>query len=331
MIVCEGYTDVIGFHRAGVTRAVATCGTALTEEHVRLLKRFASRVVLAFDADAAGPGRGRAVLRVGAEVPGAGQRGPRSRRAQDPGELSLSDPDALAARGRRRRCRSSGFRLQRVLSGRPIELAGGPRPAGRAGDGGGQRAPRRQRAQAVRRRRLPATPGCRSTIWWRREHGARHAVPSASAPPASVGSSENAEFVAIALLLQRWDDIAGWLDRGAVRRRCRTGVRSWPLPKATAPSDGSLELADPEAREMLERAAVADIDADPAVGGPQPHRRRRATRAGTTRATTLTPWRSWRTGDARVALEQFDDPEAAANDAAELLLGWLQRRNEERE
>ncbi len=56
VVVCEGYTDVIGFHRAGVPIAVATCGTALTADHVRLLKRFASRVVLAFDADAAGQG-----------------------------------------------------------------------------------------------------------------------------------------------------------------------------------------------------------------------------------------------------------------------------------
>ena len=56
VIVCEGYTDVIGFARAGMRRAVATCGTALTEDHVRLLKRFAKRVVLAFDADAAGQG-----------------------------------------------------------------------------------------------------------------------------------------------------------------------------------------------------------------------------------------------------------------------------------
>ncbi|MGQ0618011.1 MAG: DNA primase [Acidimicrobiia bacterium] len=54
VVVCEGYTDVIGFAAAGVGRAVATCGTALTEEHLRLLKRFARRVVLAFDADAAG-------------------------------------------------------------------------------------------------------------------------------------------------------------------------------------------------------------------------------------------------------------------------------------
>ncbi|MEQ8839420.1 MAG: DNA primase [Acidimicrobiales bacterium] len=54
-IICEGYTDVIGFAEAGIPRAVATCGTAMTEDHVKLLKRFsASRLVLAFDADAAG-------------------------------------------------------------------------------------------------------------------------------------------------------------------------------------------------------------------------------------------------------------------------------------
>ena len=54
VVVCEGYTDVIGFFEAGVERAVATCGTALAEEHVKLLRSFASRVVLAFDADGAG-------------------------------------------------------------------------------------------------------------------------------------------------------------------------------------------------------------------------------------------------------------------------------------
>jgi DNA primase len=53
-VVVEGYTDVIALHRAGVPEAVATCGTALTEEHFDLLRRFADRVVLAFDADEAG-------------------------------------------------------------------------------------------------------------------------------------------------------------------------------------------------------------------------------------------------------------------------------------
>lgn len=54
VIVCEGYTDVIAFFQAGAPRAVATCGTALTEHHVRTLKNFANRVVLAYDADTAG-------------------------------------------------------------------------------------------------------------------------------------------------------------------------------------------------------------------------------------------------------------------------------------
>lgn len=53
-IVVEGYTDVLALAQAGVQNVVATLGTAFTEEHVELLKRFAERVVLIFDADAAG-------------------------------------------------------------------------------------------------------------------------------------------------------------------------------------------------------------------------------------------------------------------------------------
>lgn len=54
VLVCEGYTDVMALHQAGLTHAVATCGTAVGVEHLRMIARYASRVVLAFDADAAG-------------------------------------------------------------------------------------------------------------------------------------------------------------------------------------------------------------------------------------------------------------------------------------
>jgi DNA primase len=54
VLVCEGYTDVMALHQAGVANAVATCGTAVGVEHLRMLARYAQRVVLAFDADAAG-------------------------------------------------------------------------------------------------------------------------------------------------------------------------------------------------------------------------------------------------------------------------------------
>jgi DNA primase len=55
-VVVEGYTDVIGMHMAGMPIAIATCGTALVEGHLDLLRRFSERVVLAFDADEAGAG-----------------------------------------------------------------------------------------------------------------------------------------------------------------------------------------------------------------------------------------------------------------------------------
>ena len=53
-VVVEGYTDVVACHQAGVAQAVATCGTALRAEHFKLLSRFTDKVVLSFDADAAG-------------------------------------------------------------------------------------------------------------------------------------------------------------------------------------------------------------------------------------------------------------------------------------
>jgi len=96
VIVCEGYTDVIAFFQAGMPRAVATCGTALGEDHFRLLRNFARRVVLAYDADAAGQeGAGRVYewerhhevdVAVAALPPGA-----------DPADLARDDPDALRA------------------------------------------------------------------------------------------------------------------------------------------------------------------------------------------------------------------------------------------
>ncbi|HSR44225.1 MAG TPA: DNA primase [Acidimicrobiia bacterium] len=55
-LVVEGYTDVIGLHLADLPVAVATCGTALGEDHFDLLRRFSDRIVLAFDADEAGVG-----------------------------------------------------------------------------------------------------------------------------------------------------------------------------------------------------------------------------------------------------------------------------------
>jgi DNA primase len=94
VVVCEGYTDVIGCFQAGAPRAVATCGTALAEEHFTLLRNFAKRIVLAYDADAAGQSATSRVYEwehkhevdvAVAELPGG----------SDPGELARTDPEAL--------------------------------------------------------------------------------------------------------------------------------------------------------------------------------------------------------------------------------------------
>ncbi len=59
-ILCEGQLDTIAFHRAGFACAVAPQGTGFTESQARVLKRYTSRIFLAFDADAAGQ---KAILR----------------------------------------------------------------------------------------------------------------------------------------------------------------------------------------------------------------------------------------------------------------------------
>src|ERR1700681_4179807 len=53
-VLMEGQFDVITAHHHGVTNAVASSGTALTDDQVRLLKRFTDELLLVFDADRAG-------------------------------------------------------------------------------------------------------------------------------------------------------------------------------------------------------------------------------------------------------------------------------------
>jgi len=118
-VICEGYTDVIAFFGAGVPRAVATCGTALAEDHVKVLRNFAPNLVLAYDADDAGQ---NAALRIYqwessyqirlsvADLPPG----------QDPADVGLADPARLvqAVAGARP---FLAFRLERLL--RAADLA----------------------------------------------------------------------------------------------------------------------------------------------------------------------------------------------------------------
>ena len=123
IIVCEGYTDVIAFFGAGVPRAVATCGTALGEEHFRTMRNFAQRIVLAYDADQAGQSAAASVYQWERqhEVDVAVARLPHG---ADPAELAQKDPAAL------RRAVADAvpflqFRLERVLNGADLSSAEG--------------------------------------------------------------------------------------------------------------------------------------------------------------------------------------------------------------
>ncbi len=94
IVVCEGYTDVIAFFRAGIPRAVATCGTALSEDHFRTMRNFANRIVLAYDGDSAGQNAAASVYQweqqFDAEVAVASFP-----KGMDPAELAQKDPEAL--------------------------------------------------------------------------------------------------------------------------------------------------------------------------------------------------------------------------------------------
>ncbi len=82
VVIVEGYLDVIALHQGGFTNTVSPMGTALTEDQLRLLKKFTRRIVLALDADAAGE---KATLR-GLEV---------ARQTMDRGEEIGYDPRGL--------------------------------------------------------------------------------------------------------------------------------------------------------------------------------------------------------------------------------------------
>jgi DNA primase len=326
VVVCEGYTDVIGFHRAGVPRAVATCGTALTEEHVRLLKRYASKVVLAFDADAAGQGAAERFYeweqKHAVEVSVA-----RLPAGKDPGELAQSDPDALGAS-----VASSvpflGFRLQRTLNARTADTPE-------------QRARLAEEAMAVvnehpnpnvrklyagevaTRVGLPVGDLVRLA-----ERGLKHPTVNVQVKRAR-GPMENAEFAALVLLVQDWDSIAPWLveplfDDDANR------MAFLALAESAGDLQEALELVAPDAREVLERAAVADLNLVPDVEAKTliaaAVRRELKLRVGLSDRAAIDEDRQ-----ARLDVEALADPDRQRGlAAAESLLGWLNRRTEER-
>lgn len=68
LILCEGYMDVIALHSAGFTNAVATLGTAITQEQARVMSRYTKKVIISYDSDEAGQKAAARALKILGEV-----------------------------------------------------------------------------------------------------------------------------------------------------------------------------------------------------------------------------------------------------------------------
>ncbi len=68
LVLCEGYMDVVAMHASGFKNSVATLGTAITSEQARLISKYASKVVIAYDSDDAGKMATRRALNILDEV-----------------------------------------------------------------------------------------------------------------------------------------------------------------------------------------------------------------------------------------------------------------------
>lgn len=115
MILCEGNMDVVSMHAAGFENAVASLGTALTDEQARIMARYTKQVIIAYDGDSAGQRAAARAMDIFARV-GLDVRVLRIKDAKDPDEyIRKYGADAFA---RLLQGSSTGFayRLDGVLS-----------------------------------------------------------------------------------------------------------------------------------------------------------------------------------------------------------------------
>jgi DNA primase len=295
---------------------VATCGTALTEDHVRLLRRYARRIVLAFDADAAGQGAAERVYQwerthdVAVSVAHLPD-------GMDPADLARRDPASLAAAVEQAEP-FLGFRLHRVL-----RAARGASPE--------QRARTASDALAV----VAEHPDLNVRTLYAGEIAAATGLPMADVvasakrastavkpPPRAPSTAPRAtgEVAALWLLLHRWDDIAPWLAEPLFADElCLRTFRA--LAAGEGDFSRSLASADPDVAEQLERLAVtemeldADLEARNLIASAV---RRELDHLRALRDVAV----AGRVAEAKLLLERLGDPEVGA-DHAERLLRWL--------
>ena len=337
-VVCEGYTDVIGLHQAGVPQAVATCGTALTEEHIRMLRNFARRVVLAYDADAAGQAAAERFyewekqldldLAVVSFPSGS-----------DPGDMARRDAPGLkkavsAARS------FLGFRLDRVLGAADLQTNEGraraattamqvvaehPDPLVRdqylveVADRTRLSAERlRELARAPRQNRPGEPPPQRGRPSRTPETQVRH------------GGRRGPELEALRVMAHRREEIQGLLHQALFADELHAAAFR-ALAGAGSITE-ALEGADPGAAALLQRVAVEEADADPADVAALLARsaalRQLAELEQEARRGESSAEISAVVGWLKLSIEELDEPDTRA-EATERLVAWLAERPQE--
>lgn len=284
-IVCEGYTDVVGFAAVDMGRAVATCGTSLTEEHVRVLRSYAQRVVLAFDADAAGQNAAERFheweQRYGLDVAVVALPA-----GTDPGDLARTDPDALRA-AVTDAVPFLRFRVDRVLAGLDTTTAEGRARAATAAlvviaqhpdelvrdqyvmDLADRlRLPSdqvRERMASVRRGEVPTVAGRSAERPGRRQAGPTGSGPSDGGPSRRSATSvvhDSPEMEALRLALSRPDEVAPSLHEVLFSDAlCTEAYRHLVASQWKA---GHLDGADDQAVALIQRLAVEETESEPA-------------------------------------------------------------------
>ena len=291
---------------------------------MRTLKRYASRVVLAFDADAAGQGAAERFYeweqKYQVEVYVA-----RFPAGKDPGELAVSDPAALRD-AVDHALPFLGFRLERLMEAR--RGANSPEQRSRLANDAmaivSEHPDRNVRklyaGQIATRTGLPV-----ADLMNVAERGGGRVVVASAAPKRI---REGSEFVALANLVQDWDGIAEWLTEHLFEDELH--LRAFrAIAEAGGELAAALEIVDPEARALLERAAVADLEFDPMI---TVHTLiRQAVRNMLGRRTHVTDMaEAMADRDARLQLELLDES-LSDQSPADALLQWLDQRSEERD
>jgi DNA primase len=257
-IVCEGYTDVIGFAEAGIPRAVATCGTALTEEHFRTLKRYARRVVLAFDADAAGQAAAERFyewekayeidVAVADLPPGV-----------DPADLARTDPSALVS-AVENATPFLGFRVRRALAAGSVSS-----PEGRARTAEAALTVIAEHPSGLVRDQyvMEVADRCRLDPDQLRAQlgrvGRGDDRPVAVARPQR--QNESAEIEALRLAVHHPESVGHLLDEVLFEDELHAAVFRALAPGGTM--HDVLERCDPGAADLLQRLVVEEAEADP--------------------------------------------------------------------